>query len=450
MEVDHGAARRERDDGVTEQRSNYDYRRGDDEDRFVGEWRDPILLGENLDHIGQNLQQSERADAVRPIPVLPQGQQPSLQPDQAGADGHRDEEHAKDDQQRLNDFIHTRKLTERCIAESVPRAVASVAPTEGYLPETRSLPLAVLTQLYSSPTRQSRPRQFAQAGRQSCHASRQRRMKSDGQAIDRAVQNQFDLFSLIHAQRVRGVRVQRQIRLRRPLRDAVRQGAERLRVEDVIERRDQPYVVARSRRRRRLVDVCRPLHLRGIDQVPARIAAAQRPAHFALELVERLHGVPTRRPEASDERRRRLALITLHREGERRVGVIWRLRLVNRDVREHRRAPAVTLWLSRYFLALDAEVRRGRDFQDRLEDRKLARNRRSDVIQVVPYRGLFAPGGDHQVAQPAPALTNLALGRKDLVEALRAPFVIHKCPVAFGESSGGKNHFGLRRHRIDQ
>src|SRR5262249_12602680 len=110
VEVNHHNARRERDDGVAEQRGNYDYRRGDDEDRLVGEGRNPIFLGEDLDHVGQHLQQSERADTVRPITILPQGQQPSLQPDQAGADGHCGEQHADDDQEGFNDFIHTLRL----------------------------------------------------------------------------------------------------------------------------------------------------------------------------------------------------------------------------------------------------------------------------------------------------------------------------------------------------
>src|SRR5262249_31966337 len=146
---------------------------------------------------------------------------------------------------------------------------------------------------------------------------------------------------------------------------------------------------ATSKSRRRLVEISRLLNPRWLDQSPARIAAAQRPAHLALELVERLHRIPTRRPEAGDERRRRLAVVSFHREGERGIRIIGRLRLVNRNVRKHRRAPAVTVWLARYPLARDAEARRRRDLQDRLEDRKLTRHRRRDVVQVAPHRGLL-------------------------------------------------------------
>ena len=74
-----------------------------------------------------------------------------------------------------------------------------------------------------------------------------------------------------------------------------------------------------SREVRRLAALSR------LDEPPARVAAAQRAADLLLELVQRLHRVPARRPEARDERRRRLPLIALHREGQRRVGVLRRL-----------------------------------------------------------------------------------------------------------------------------
>ena len=111
-------------------------------------------------------------------------------------------------------------------------------------------------------------------------------MKSDGQAVDSAVHNQFDLFSFAHTQRARVIGIQRQVRLRRSLRDAGRQGAQFLRAEDVIERRDHPLVVAPPKRIGRLVEVSLLLNPRRLDQSPARVAAAS--TAVALE--------PTTRP----------------------------------------------------------------------------------------------------------------------------------------------------------
>ena len=70
--------------------------RRDDEHGFVGERRNPVLLEENLDHVRQYLQQPERTDAIRAVAVLPERQQPPLQPDQPGGDSERDDQNADD------------------------------------------------------------------------------------------------------------------------------------------------------------------------------------------------------------------------------------------------------------------------------------------------------------------------------------------------------------------
>ena len=48
----------------------------------VGEGRDPVFLGEDLDHVGDHLQQAERADAVGPEAVLEEAEQAPLEPDE--------------------------------------------------------------------------------------------------------------------------------------------------------------------------------------------------------------------------------------------------------------------------------------------------------------------------------------------------------------------------------
>ena len=64
---------------------------------LVGKGRDPVLFGEDLDHVRQHLQQAEGPHAVRAVPVLPERQQPALEPDQHAADGQHHEEDAEED-----------------------------------------------------------------------------------------------------------------------------------------------------------------------------------------------------------------------------------------------------------------------------------------------------------------------------------------------------------------
>ena len=66
----------------------------------VGERRHPVLLEEDLERVGQHLQQAGRADAVGAVAVLHEAEQPALVPDQAGGDGERDDQHHQDRQQR--------------------------------------------------------------------------------------------------------------------------------------------------------------------------------------------------------------------------------------------------------------------------------------------------------------------------------------------------------------
>ncbi|OPY61183.1 MAG: hypothetical protein A4E57_04264 [Syntrophorhabdaceae bacterium PtaU1.Bin034] len=77
----------ERDDGEGHEHRNDDDGRGNDEYDLVGEGRNPVLFEKNLDHVRKDLKQSERAHSVRSVPVLPECQQPPLQPDEAGGDG---------------------------------------------------------------------------------------------------------------------------------------------------------------------------------------------------------------------------------------------------------------------------------------------------------------------------------------------------------------------------
>ena len=65
---------------------------------LVGKRRNPVFLEEDLDHVGHDLQQAEWANPVRAIAILPQREQPALEPDQPGSDSERHDEDAEDRQ----------------------------------------------------------------------------------------------------------------------------------------------------------------------------------------------------------------------------------------------------------------------------------------------------------------------------------------------------------------
>src|SRR5262249_10897521 len=66
------------------------------ENGFVCEWRNPVLLHENFDTVSHHLEQSERSDAIGAVAVLPQCEQPPLEPDEPGRQGQRNDKDAED------------------------------------------------------------------------------------------------------------------------------------------------------------------------------------------------------------------------------------------------------------------------------------------------------------------------------------------------------------------
>ena len=75
---------------------HHDDGRSQDEHGLVRERRNPVFFHEDLDDVGHDLKQAERSDAIGAVAVLPQGEQPPLEPDQAGRDGERDDQNAED------------------------------------------------------------------------------------------------------------------------------------------------------------------------------------------------------------------------------------------------------------------------------------------------------------------------------------------------------------------
>src|SRR5581483_2327740 len=119
----------------------------------------------------------------------------------------------------------------------------------------------------------------------------------------------------------------------------------------MVHRNAEPLARVRLEWWRYESEIGRPRSVRWLDQAPTGIAAAQRTADLSLVVVDRLHGVPARHPEARDERRGRLSLVAFHREGERGVRIVGGLRLVHRDVGVHGGASAVAMRFTRDFQA---------------------------------------------------------------------------------------------------
>src|SRR5262245_38226702 len=115
----------------------------------------------------------------------------------------------------------------------------------------------------------------------------------------------------------------------------------------------------------------------------------------------------------------RFAFITFHRECERRVVISRRLGLVNIDLRQHGSAPAVPVRLAGYLPPRDAKPCQRSNLQNRRIDGNRRGERGGDVVKVIPGRTYGVIGGDHQIAQPAPALLDFTLLSNYLIEALR-------------------------------
>ena len=96
VQVDHRQPRAEGHHHEAHQHARGDGGWGQGEDHPVGERRHPVVLGEQLDDVGDDLQQAEGAEPIGPQPVLPEAQQPPLPPDQQPGSGKRPAEHRHD------------------------------------------------------------------------------------------------------------------------------------------------------------------------------------------------------------------------------------------------------------------------------------------------------------------------------------------------------------------
>ena len=79
----------ERNHGKDRQGGGQDHDRRQDEQELVDVGRRVFFLEDELQTVGQRLQQSQRPDAVRPQPVLHPGGDPALEQHQIGRRGHQ-------------------------------------------------------------------------------------------------------------------------------------------------------------------------------------------------------------------------------------------------------------------------------------------------------------------------------------------------------------------------
>ncbi len=79
----------------------------------------------NLDHVGDDLQQAERTDPVRPVAVLEEAQQAALEPGQAGGEPNQHDQDAEGVRDAAGQFTHggrPRRQPHRSRWSTVPQA----------------------------------------------------------------------------------------------------------------------------------------------------------------------------------------------------------------------------------------------------------------------------------------------------------------------------------------
>ena len=74
IDIDNVKVWPERDDGKSQQHRHYYGGRREYEDQAIGKRRHPVMLGKQLDHVGQNLENTHRSQSVWPIAILPDTQ----------------------------------------------------------------------------------------------------------------------------------------------------------------------------------------------------------------------------------------------------------------------------------------------------------------------------------------------------------------------------------------
>ncbi|MND94711.1 hypothetical protein D3C80_869380 [compost metagenome] len=120
VQVRDTPGRGDRDDGESDQQGTHGHDRRQGEDHLVDEGWVPVFLEEHLQHVGGDLEHTERADAVRTVTVLPPAQQTPLDKAEQRTADH----HGQQDDDGFDDgndhFDHFRGEPGHCAASCKP------------------------------------------------------------------------------------------------------------------------------------------------------------------------------------------------------------------------------------------------------------------------------------------------------------------------------------------
>ena len=399
----------------------HDDRRGEDEDRLVGEGRDPVLLGEDLDHVGDDLQQAERARRGS-------GRSGPARAPAAGA--------------------RARSARRR------PSAAPTRTPTtmtSGQM--TSFMALTVLRRRESVRPRRQARRPAGRAARPAAPAIPRGSAadEPDGQRVRVQPPTASSTSSPFRSpSAAASVGVQAEVGLRAPARRCPGDSdAQLLRAEDVVHRHEQPLAGARRERaagrRREVRRLPSPAPARSAAGRGRRRAAGRRPRSWNLfsAWTEFQPGAQKRGMSAaggcpgSPPWRRRAA-----NRGRRAACGSW-----TSDVGVHGRAAAVAVRLARDLLPGDAEVGRRRGLA-RPARRRAAPPpaRRATSSSVCHAAASGASGGAHRrraasASSPGPS----PAGAKTWKKRCARPSLFTQRAVALGEGGGGQHDVGLAR-----
>ena len=145
---------------------------------------------------------------------------------------------------------------------------------------------------------------------------------------------------------------------------------------------------------------------------PGRRRAAGRPTSCWNLLSGLLPGVPARRPEARDQRRRRLPIVPLHGEGERRVRIVGGFGSLTSTLACMAVRPLYRCDCRGDLHPATRKAAAGATLARPAKPGSAVTIARDDVVQVRPAGAGPPPGSRHDVPQPAPALLELPGGPK--------------------------------------
>jgi hypothetical protein len=116
-----------RDDRKGHEHDHHDHGGRDNENRLVRERWYPVFLGKNLDHVGNNHEYPARPYPVRAIAVLPEPEQPPLDPDKQSPDRQYSDEDGHKYYELSNRIVHAMAPLLYCSTTSIRSSLRVVS-----------------------------------------------------------------------------------------------------------------------------------------------------------------------------------------------------------------------------------------------------------------------------------------------------------------------------------